>query len=202
MKISENALQLCNVKFGKGMFYGFEYMDAQVLEELAEEEANKIFEELLQNNLIDFKEGNVHISALGQHICNMLYEPEQYIYLENTENHRIIKIYIRNTYYLSVIEETHTERKEKEYQFELLPQLELVTSAFVYALYQQGKKNDNAGIQVRGIAWDKDRNCVSELDITRQPASEELPVIINQVTNWMLQNMEKRYKEEYCKLKN
>lgn len=194
MKLSGNALQLCNMKFGKGVFYGFEKINVFEAGILSEKEAREVFDELLENGLIDLSTEDVHISALGQHICNMLCEPEQYIYLENKNNRKSVKIYIRNTYYLSIIEDLDSGEKRK-YQMELLPRLELVTSAFVYALYQKENTKDKADIKVMGWAWNRNRKCVSEILIVEQIISDEIPERINRLTNWMIQNLANRYAE-------
>ena len=213
MRLSLRAIQLCQMKFGKGRFYGFEQMDEADLEHISEEDAKQDFNELIQNGIIDTSNDSIHISALGQHIFNMMLEPEQYIILDNKASNVCIRVYIRNTYYLCIIEnkKVKTDYDYDRYILELLPTLELVIGAFTYALQDNDVKQTQQDIRIEGKAWKKDRKNCSEIEICGKYENEkiygqiveqkedaenrksefesEISELINQLTVWMFGNI-------------
>lgn len=168
MRLSLKAIELCRTKLGKGAFCGFEQKEDAVSDTLSQEELSRDFDELTQNGIIDITDGNIHFSALGQHIFNMMLLPEQYIMLYNAADNKCVRIYIRNTYYLCVIEE-----KNEKLIFKLLPKLDLVVGAFVHALHRKDnhvpfeKDNNHIGkdLLITGKAWNKERNEISIITI-------------------------------------
>lgn len=176
MELSSKAIELCRKKMRKGTFCGFEQMSEATLEHISEEEASKVFDELRESGVIDLVDGNIHISALGQHIFHMMLQPDQYIMIDNLVEDICARIYIRNTYYLCVMRDSKVaaESEYEGYRVDLLPTLEPVIGAFVYAMYGMESqapsvinKEKKAGMDIRivGKAWDKERNIISEIEI-------------------------------------
>ncbi len=175
MRLSLKAIELCRTKFGKGEFCGFEQNEESVIDPMLQEVTSRDFDELTQNGIIDITDDNIHISALGQHIFYMMLEPEQYIMLDNEADNKRVRIYIRNTYYLCVIEDKKVKSKDEynRYIFKLLPKLDLVVGAFVHALHRKDNyaslKNDNDNIKqdisIIGKAWNTERNEISQITI-------------------------------------
>lgn len=174
MKLSLSAIALCRLKINKGNLYGFEQVSESILDNLSEERIKQDLDDMIQNGLIVFSDDDIHISALGHHIFGMMSEPEQYVMLENIANKICIRIYIRNAYYLCIIEDwkESESRKSDRFVFELLPKMDLVIGSFVYALYYDEKltlheSDINNGIEekivIRGNAWDKNRKEISEI---------------------------------------
>lgn len=175
MRLSLRAIELCRIKFGKGVFVGFESIDESILSGISEVDARRDFDELTQNGIIDFIDDDIHISALGQHIFNMMLEPEQYIMLDNTADNICARIYIRNTYYLCVLEDKKVKSNDvyDRYIFELLPRLDLLVGSFAYVLHRNkkhmsvadGNRQVEQDIRIVGKAWNKDRKIISEIMI-------------------------------------
>lgn len=170
MKLSLSTIALCRMKYGKGLFYGFEQLKENIFDELSEVEMRKDFEQLTKEGMIGLYSDDIHITALGQHIFNMMLEPEQYILLKNEINEICIRMYIRNVYYLCVIQDSKL-KKEEEYILKLLPRLELVSGSFTYVLYPNEKENvipdkfDSENIVILRKTWDKNRKISSEIKI-------------------------------------
>lgn len=74
----------------EGEFCGFEQNEESVLDTMPQEVTSRDFDELTQNGIIDITDGNIHISALGQHIFYMMLEPEQYIMLDNEADSKCV----------------------------------------------------------------------------------------------------------------
>lgn len=176
MKLSLKAIELCRMKYDKGIFCGFEWVDNSILCNISEAESRLYFDELLQNKIIDFSDDNMHISALGQHIFNMMLKPEQYIILDNIVEGKCVRIYIRNAYYLCIIEDRTLKSDDgyNSYTFKLLPRFEFVVGSFVYALHHNEKnlsvrinddKQAEQDIKIVGRAWNKNREFLSEISM-------------------------------------
>lgn len=221
MKLSARAFELCRIKMGKREVCGFEQLDDTVPDSLSE--AEKILDELFQNEMLDTVNGDIHISALGQHFLHMMCEPEQYIMIDNTIDERCIRIYLRNTYYLCVLEDNkmNSERKESEYILELLPTFDLVVGAVAYGLHRdnnsvlikQEKQKCCSDVHFRIIckAWNEDREVYKEMDMygtyvgnyinyridkDMEEYKSDVCVMINKVTGWMLDEISEKYKNE------
>lgn len=176
MNLSFMAIEICREKFGKGELCGFEQSKKPDIDSISEEDAVRVFDELLQSEMVTLDNDDIHISALGHHIMNMMIEPEVLIMLENLCLHLQINIYIRNAYYLCVVEEKHTEAdgESGRLSVDLLPGFKQVIGAFVYALYREDKmesqenfdiKRPEHDIRIIGRAWDKDRRISSEMTV-------------------------------------
>lgn len=215
MRLSLRALELCRIKLNKGIFCGFQEVNTSILDGISEESARRDFDELTRNGVISLSDGNVHISPLGQHIFHMMLEPEQYIMVNYIGNCVCVRIYIRDAYYLCVMEDkaVTSEDDYSRYTLELLPKLELVVGSFVYALERDetrtlAQANDSrsaeSGICIIGKAWNQNREMSSKLTIfgdyhgknIRYQAAESLDEIecepselINKLTGWMFENI-------------
>ena len=176
MKLSLRAIELCRRKWGKGLFYGFENIDKSILESVSKEKVREDFDVLTQNGIIDFCDGEIHISALGHHIFNMMHEPEQYITLSNEVNGICVRVYIRDAYYLCVIADKTIKEDDEDgrYIIKLLPKLDFVIGSFVHALYCEEKRTLERGdmrketkqdIQIEGKSWNKNGEVISEIMI-------------------------------------
>lgn len=226
MRLSLRALELCRVKFGKGYFCGFEQPDETLLDGLTEESVRQDFEELSQNEMLAFTDGGVHISALGQHILNMMLSPEQYIMLDNEAVGLRVRFYFRNTYYLCVIEDKSVTSDDsyERYTLQLLPRLEQVIGSFVYALLPnrtlEQREDEITGQAVWGVcrAWDKERTLVAERTIwgnwhgeniqyevvesvngvegQPQTADSDVSEFTNQLTRWLFLQLSAAYQRE------
>ena len=197
MRLSLDAIKLCERKFGKGDFVGFEHGETPDTSQLSEADGVRVFEELAQACFIEY-ETDMHINALGQHIFSMMYEPDQYFYLENKRNGRRLRIYLRNAYYLCILEENGIEETQTMYRFKLLPTLELVVSAFAYGLRESTEQKDGVEqskpgdwkkeILLDGKAWNRGEQ-TEELHLADLEAYTDCTDLINAVTTWMFRNM-------------
>lgn len=220
MRLSLRALELCCTKFGKGSFYGFEQTGESALNGITEEDAAKDFDELLQNGIISVMGDDIHISALGHHIFNMMITPEQCIILDNETIGICVRIYIRNAYYLCVMENKNIESTDSydRYIFDLLPRLDMIVGAFVYILHNT-KNSEKQNVRIIGKAWDEERNVISEFtaeDVICQSGTaccnideesngtkketekfeDEVSALINKLTMWMFGNISAIYEKE------
>ena len=178
MELSLAAINLCASKFGKGKPCGFETTEERTTETMSEAETERIFDELVQNEMIVLSEDGIHISALGQHILNMMISPDQFIVLDNEILQVNVKIYIKNTYYLCAVEDKAASiaNQSSIITIELLPGLREVVSSFAYALYLENENESSADereewqidydICAIAKAWDRDRIPTSEIVMT------------------------------------
>lgn len=225
MRLSLRAIELCRMKLGKGAFCGFQEMDESILDGISEESAKRDFDELIQNGVISLFEDNVHISPLGQHIFHMMLKPEQYIMVNYAASSACVRIYIRDAYYLCVLEDKTVilEDEYSRYTLELLPRLELVIGSFAYALqrderYASMEAHDgqqaNSDLLIVGKAWNQDREMISELTICgdchegnircqaadKAGGSDEFECeqseLINRLTGWVFENISEIYQSE------
>lgn len=220
MRLSLRALEMCRVKYGKGIFCGMEPMEESYFNDMTEADAGKDYDELIQNGMIENATGDIRISALGQHILGMLVAPEQYIMLNNVADSVCVRVYIKNTYYLCVMEEKETEDSDEcsRYIVELLPTLELVVGAFLHAIHREEATSQlqaSTGrniLEIEGKAWSKNREINAELAISGEYVGEgmrcqmlkpvkeefdcELYRLINKITEWVLKNIAETYESE------
>lgn len=173
MKVSPRLLELCRIKYGKGLFYDLELIGHLEDESPSEETIRQEMEELSKSGLVETVDEEVHISPLGQHIFKMMIEPEIYLYLNNALSGRTARIYILNSYYLCAISESKNAVQD-DYLVELLPRLDLVVGSFVYALtsneedvhdQKEGACEREYDLQARGTSWKADRKVLSEISI-------------------------------------
>ena len=209
MKLSKKAIELCRMKLGNRGICGFEYMQDISLYDISEESAKRDFYKLMESGMIDCSGDKIHISALGQHIFNMMSEPEQYVMLENTVNCICARLYIRNCYYLCVIEDKKIESDEEydKYTFELLPRLDLVVGLFAYVLHHDENtetldskdgRQVLQDIRIIGKAWDKGRKIISENELCGNYHNEEIHYKIKDEINGNVEVM----KSDTCELIN
>ena len=104
MKLSLRTIELCRMKFGKGIFKGFELNPVYNISSLSEEDVQKDFDILLNNEILEVND-RVQIIALGQHIFNMMVAPEQFIYIDNEIKKIHTRVYLKIAFYLCVIED-------------------------------------------------------------------------------------------------
>ena len=190
MNLSWRALTLCGQRTGIGALRGVEGMPEAALEDLTPEEAEEVFDGLTDSEMMDFSGEEPRVSDLGYHLLHMMNTPEIYVRLEREDGDRRVRFYERNTYYLCVIEdlqETSVDSYER-FRLELLPKLELVVGAFVYAL-QSGEGE----IRITGEAWDKEGESTAQYAMgDGADVSEE----INRVTGWVLAQIGEGYRRE------
>lgn len=156
----------------------------------------------------------------------MMLAPEQYIMLNNEIDSICVRIYIRNTYYLCVIEDKKikSDVEYARYTLDLLPRLELVIGSFVYALhrneccevvkYDDGKYD----IHIIGKAWNKEGEIISEIaiegnyhnkdiyykmiehvegfDCKVEESEIDASEFINKITKWMFEKFSVIYENE------
>ena len=72
MELSLGAIAICSRKYGKGPLCGFSTNIEGDADAVTSEAMQRIYDELVANELIVLSEEEVHISALGQHILNMM----------------------------------------------------------------------------------------------------------------------------------
>ena len=179
MELSLGAIAICSRKYGKGPLCGFGTNIEGDVDTITAEAMQRIYDELVANELIVLSEEEVHVSALGQHILNMMISPELFVMLENRIRKVNLKIYIRNAYYLCILEQGNDTdpAAESKIRLELLPGLKEVVSAFAYALYREPEsiadrnrqapavnteQKSGCDISVAEKAWDKNRLLFSE----------------------------------------
>lgn len=214
MRLSLRALKLCRAKLGKGSFHGFQEADAPILDEISEESARQDFEEMTQSGVVELSDGNVRISPLGQHIFHMLLDPDQYIMIDYEESSVRVRVYIRDVYYLCVLEDKTVQSEDGygRFIFRLVPLLEHVIGSFAYAFQREEtalepSEDADPAFQITGKAWNRGREVISELAIhgccreehiscreteTAEGAREfkcEQYELINRLTKWMLENL-------------
>ena len=191
MRLSYDALEICRKKYNKGSFWDINDPAIDTDDDMSPKEGVHIFDELWKNELIDTTGGDIHISALGHHILQMLIYPEIYIRIDNKVMNSRTRIYFRNTYYLLVLENS---AGSGEAIVELLPDLKYVVGAFAYAVNtddamspsessDRNKNDDN--IKVYGDRLNKDRQVLSRLEITE---SDQVS-LVNSITGWILQQL-------------
>lgn len=218
MKISESSLGVCCKRRGIDKLFGFEDILSAASNDLTEEKTVKMFSELMDNKLIDMENEVIRVNALGQHVLNMMSDPDVFVVLENRTSQRKIRVYLRKTYYLCVMEE-EGETGEKKLQIDYLPNLKLVVGAFAHAL-KPGTEPDEEkttwDIQVNGMGLDKEGAPISEFTIygdyedalvayqmqktgdsdEQEEGKKELSDVINMVTTWMFDMISKTDESE------
>ena len=103
MELSVTALEICRKKLGLNELYGFDPAGADAAAELSQEAAERSFSELVREEWILTEDERIRVSALGQHILLMLTDPEQYLILDNAALRHVVRIYLRNGYFLFVL---------------------------------------------------------------------------------------------------
>lgn len=143
MKLSFNAIQICKNKYGCGELYGIENNNFSTSRYESPEDTANVFEELTQSDLIDLQNETVQISFLGQHILNMMINPEIFFMIDNNWLSVNVRIYIKNAFYLCVVENKliTSETDSERFIIELLPGFDQVIGAFVYSLYNKDTEN-------------------------------------------------------------
>lgn len=185
MLLSLKTLELCRTILGKDRFWGFEEIKEMDMNSVTEEMAESMYDELNESELLEEYGEAVQINALGQHIFSMMAEPEQFIKIENALDGICVRLYFRNTYYLCVFEEERFKTKDghRAYKIELLPLLDHVVGAFVYALHRGEKtlpdqsvisEKMRQDIKVMGKAWSGEGEEFSRLHITGRYQKENI----------------------------
>jgi len=216
MDLTLKVMELCKNKFGKGNFYGFDFGNNDLSVSLSQEELQTVFDALVENELVDNSDEGVHFTPLAHHIFNMMVNPEQVVIITNHVSNMITRIYFRNTYYLYVME----NKEDESVKLELLPMLDQVVGAFVYALNLENKKTNEQYIndfEIEGKSWKENREIASELAICgnyqlekviyqisltkgnknkKEEREEELSNLINSITYWLFNAVSDQYKGE------
>lgn len=224
MKFSERVISICKMKMGKGEFIGFEDIDNSLVDNISPKDAVTDFNSMLENEIITYEDDDIHLSALGQHICNMLISPEIYINIDNVLDEVGMKLYIRNAYYLCVLEYQDEISPDgcHYYNFELLPALDMMVSAFVHTLYKKNRPvspDFNTAVpdfNIYGKAYNESREIFADMmikgnyhdasmvtykffDMTNEEVTEikdQVSALINQITMWTFDQLKKNTKKE------
>ena len=177
MKLSLNAIEICKNKFGKGELRGFDLSGGADKNEMSRSAAYAVFDELDEAGMLVMADGELHISALGQHILNMMLTPELFLVLDSGLKEVCVRVYIRDAYYLCVLEnkaitsDTNAER----FTLELVPGFEQVVGAFVYALYKKdsGSSAEHSAEESRSSAQDDGSNAEDGNNSAQDSAAPE-----------------------------
>ena len=196
MRFTTKTLKLCEAKYAKGKFTGFENEDFTD-EELNPEEIGEEMQFLIDDGIVDV-DNDTHISPLGQHVFHMMTEPDQYIYIDNKAKEVSLRMYIRDTYYLSVLEDQKekTENGDSRYLFKLLPTLDMVVGGFAYAIRSgesDEKENDDKGIVIQKTSWGKEREVISS---DSYEGTKDECDLINDTTKWLFDSIAEMYAGE------
>ena len=192
MRISVATLEFCRKKYGKGALCGFEDADDGATESKSENDIELLYDELKGNEMLAFSEDTVHLSTLGQHILNMMLNPDLFILVDNRVLKTVIRIYIRNAYYLCVLENADLANDSKII-IELLPSLKEVVSSFAYALYCDDDiepetdgahpQQEDCDIHVIAKARDTGNGPVSELSVWGNYCKDDVCYRIRAMSN-------------------
>ncbi|MBR3169986.1 MAG: hypothetical protein IKF22_01895 [Lachnospiraceae bacterium] len=175
MELSLQELEICRFKTGSSPFCGL--ADIQTYSgTISQKESSQIFDNLLENDLITVVNDEIHVSALGQFFVKMMTHPELMISIENHVTHVKINIYIRDAYYLSVLDKEYerSPKGSKTLFVDLQPTLKEVVGAFVYGIVPEtdqklteieSANTKDHDIHIMGITLDKQRNIDSQMDI-------------------------------------
>lgn len=141
MKLSLKTIAMCQMKYGRGRFCGFENIDATILDDISKFELQSIMLELMENEIVEYKDECFQLSPYGLFLCRMMHTPEQYLIIDNKLTEICVRIYVYNAFYLCVVEDKAggVFLHENNYIVKLLPKIELVVGSFAYAI-QYGKK--------------------------------------------------------------
>ena len=207
MELSFSTLAMCADKYGKGTLYGFDGADVGTV---SESNAKRAYDELVRSEMIDVSGDSVYINAFGQHILNMMIEPEIFIMLDNDFLGINVRVYVRNAYYLCAVEKK--DGSAENLVMELLPNLKDVVSSFVYALYRESAEvasnaQESGSIRIVAKAWDEHRNPTSDMETYAEYCHEniryhsvetlgdqaketdesecEVSSLVNRLTKWM-----------------
>jgi hypothetical protein len=207
MQLSYTALEICRQRLGIKKLLGFEETGKASAEEITEEAAERIYEELLREAWIVPEGEAFRVTPLGQHIMHMLGEPEQFLILENPARRLTTRIYLRNGYYLCVLHERRGEESGAAEQLliKLLPGFDQVVGAFAYTLAPGG---DTEELHITGGALDEKGTITSAVDIrgsrrgeslccesaegadgiriAAEDAEMEVSALVNRLTAWLL----------------
>ena len=225
MNLSLRTIRLCERKFGKGGFWGFDPAEEADFDALTQEDAGEELDTLLEGGLAELVNDEIRFSALGHHIFNMMTRPEQFLCLSNEADRICVRIYIRNAYYLFLGEDRMVAAHEDRGRFtlELLPNLDQVIGSFVYALRRKHSADGEAAsstpeFTVEGRDFDSEGVVLSELTVfgryegddvsmslkktdeteaaVFREADCDISALINSVTSWLFERFAKSYERE------
>ena len=216
MELSYEAIDFCRKKYDNGSFWDMEDMITDEDEDLSPESYVHIFDDLWKNQLISTIDDEIHISALGHHILNMIIRPEIYIRIDNNIKNSRSRIYLKNTYYLLVLER---ETDSHQVIVELLPDLKYLVGAIISAIDKKDEivsaascddGSADSDIKVYGNRLNMDRCILDRLEINgnyhdtridfqvvdpaegnsldRQVGSDQIS-FINLITKWILKQL-------------
>ena len=145
MNLSYNAIQICKNKYGHGELCGISGNDFSFSEYSAPEDTAEVFDELLKAEMIELNNDKVNISALGQHLINMMISPDLFCMIDNDWLSVNVRIYIKDAFYLCVLENKliTSENDSARFTIELLPGFNHIVGAYVYALYDKSTEDSD-----------------------------------------------------------
>ena len=175
MELTLQSLEICRYKTGSSQFCGFK-TDQINMKDISQEDSSRAFDNLIENDLITLINEEIHVSALGQFFVKMMTDPEIMISVENQSTHKKVNIYIRDAYYLAVLNEKYEPISEggDKLLVDLLPTLKEVVGAFIHGIAYEGDPKSagtesteikDHSIHITGISWDKARKIDAQMDI-------------------------------------
>lgn len=177
MRLSYTAIELCAIKYGKGQPLGFETLGDVVTETFSEQDAERLYDELTQSEMVSLSEEDAHLSALGRYVIGMMTQPDMFISLNNELLGVVIRIYVRDVYYLCTIEHKVEQQKGNwgQVMVEPLPDLKLVVSAFAYALHwesasgsatkETSARNGDYDVHITAISFDDEGASTTKVEV-------------------------------------
>lgn len=174
MNLSYNAIQICKNKYSHGELCGITFNDSSSSKYSSPEDTADVFDELLKGEMIELNNNKVNISALGQHLLNMMINPDLFCMIDNDWLSANVRIYIKDAFYLCVLENKliTSESDSSRFIIELLPGFYHVVGAYVYALNNKNTEDsdknslnefvnnpeDNPDFQITGFCCDSKLN--------------------------------------------
>ncbi len=206
MYLTDLSLALCMKKCNINRLYGFDKGFSSLTDEINEDNAEMVMEEMEKSGLMTLSKEEICINALGQFVINIMSNPDQMLYFVN--KCRRVRVYFKNTYYLYIIE----NKGKKGYLIDFLPDLKHVVGSFIYAMdldetdqKNTGNGNEESGedndFEVFGVSWNENRDPASKIEIYGVIDGKSIDYEILKKKNG-LEKREKRKKEDVCSVIN
>lgn len=210
MRLSVRAIEICKRQLGVDKLQGFDDDFCDALENIGPEDIETDITELLENGIMDFNDGDLHVSALGQHVFSMMEAPEIFIMIDNIKCDKCVRLYIRNTYYLCILEDKRIEENNsyERYSMDLLPLVDLLVSAIAYGFkYDKDEINNTSCVDYQGQdihierkVWNVHSNSVQE-EIMQYAYLSEAEYIVKEKKNTTDDETESE-KQDICSVIN
>jgi hypothetical protein len=223
MKLSYKALRTLSDKYGDGNLIGFEILKDNAALKAKKEDSESLFNELIQSESIISENDKIQISALGQHVLDMMIDPEILVSIKNNRLNKHLRFYVKDAYYLCVLDdELQKDLNDRVLRLEPVPTLREMVSAFAYTLaYEAGDNEEDCGnndICILARAWGNDGEISNEYsidgqynhknvnyDLVKQSNGDAtiermencgIADFINMLTRWVLDNLSEMIERE------